>query len=259
MSASPLITTYLGSGLLASRPATPSIPTNGLAVWRSTDTGTTSVYDTAWHDLGTGGGGGSTNPTVRAAGSYLSSSLSSYNMPLPTGSLSGDTIFIFAAGSYNWSTPTGFTILDSASGGSWNGITCWKVLTSGDISTGYITVAQSSSGRGAIHAIVFKSGCTVRTHIMTHGNTSDNYGITLTSDSTPTTADTAIMFASANLKSPGFITLGTPILALQTTDYHVTQTNEITPLNNDVIQATAWWPNNASSGYYVSMVVVKQP
>lgn len=51
MTASTIITTYLGEGTHAARPAAPSVPTGGLAVYYETDTGGTFVYDlngTAW-------------------------------------------------------------------------------------------------------------------------------------------------------------------------------------------------------------------
>lgn len=49
--ASSLLVTYLGSGLLASRPAAPSVPTGGMALFYGTDTLQLYAYDTSWHTV----------------------------------------------------------------------------------------------------------------------------------------------------------------------------------------------------------------
>lgn len=50
---STLITSYLGEGLLANRPATPAIDANAIAFWYSTDTAALSVYaNGAWSSAG---------------------------------------------------------------------------------------------------------------------------------------------------------------------------------------------------------------
>jgi len=165
MSASPLITTYLGSGLLASRPATPSIPTNGLAVWRSTDTGTTSVYDTAWHDLGSGGGGGgNTPPSVRGTpGFFYSSTLTTFTYTLPGTAVAGDTVFVFIAGGYGPSTPSGWILVES-SGGTMAGLVAYKILTSGDITTGSVSASTGGAYASVAGFIVFIGSITIRGH-----------------------------------------------------------------------------------------------
>lgn len=62
--ASTLITAYLGEGLAAARPATPSITAGSIALYYATDTGVTSLFDgTSWHTVG-GGYSKGTVPTV---------------------------------------------------------------------------------------------------------------------------------------------------------------------------------------------------
>jgi hypothetical protein len=46
-----LITDYLGSGVAASRPSAPAIPTGGFAFYFATDTNTLSMYDGSWTTL----------------------------------------------------------------------------------------------------------------------------------------------------------------------------------------------------------------
>lgn len=58
-----VITDYLGEGLHASRPASPSLPSGVVGLWWSSDTTTLSAWDgSAWHDVG--GGSAGTPPTV---------------------------------------------------------------------------------------------------------------------------------------------------------------------------------------------------
>ena len=57
--ASGLITEYLGSGVIASRPATPTLHTASLGLWYATDTGALSAWDgTTWTNITSGGGVG---------------------------------------------------------------------------------------------------------------------------------------------------------------------------------------------------------
>lgn len=52
---------YLGTGVIASRPATPVLHTGTLGLWFATDTGILSAWDgSTWEDIGGGGGGGGT-------------------------------------------------------------------------------------------------------------------------------------------------------------------------------------------------------
>lgn len=64
--ASGLILDYLGSGVIADRPATLDLYDGALGLWWATDTETLSAWDgTAWEDIG-GGGSGMTNPMTTA-------------------------------------------------------------------------------------------------------------------------------------------------------------------------------------------------
>ena len=63
------LSVYLGSGNIASRPATPSIDPTMTALWFSDDTGELSAYTVAsgWTTISGGGGGGSSQlPLTRA-------------------------------------------------------------------------------------------------------------------------------------------------------------------------------------------------
>lgn len=64
--ASGLILDYLGSGVIADRPATLDLYDGALGLWWATDTETLSAWDgTAWEDIG-GGGSGMANPMTTA-------------------------------------------------------------------------------------------------------------------------------------------------------------------------------------------------
>lgn len=56
MTASTLITDYVGRGVAASRPATPNVPTGATAVYYATDTDILSIWDgSAWDTINVGG------------------------------------------------------------------------------------------------------------------------------------------------------------------------------------------------------------
>lgn len=75
--ASSLITTYLGSGLLADRPAAPSVPSGGLASYYATDTGLLYVYDSSWHTVSpVTSVFGRTGAVVAVSGDYTSAQIS---------------------------------------------------------------------------------------------------------------------------------------------------------------------------------------
>jgi hypothetical protein len=87
---------------------------------------------------------------IRGTG-IQASSASSWNVPWPAGTLSGDLAIVWAESGYNLSTPSGWTALDTtyATGGACNVGVWYRVLNSTDISTGHVTVSAAGSYDGA--------------------------------------------------------------------------------------------------------------
>jgi hypothetical protein len=124
-----------------------------------------------WHEFyyvqGTpnseGGGGGTTTPVgsalVRGSGQAASISASSLTLSLssltaPGGGTvaaqAGDLAVLFFADSYQPAIPSGWTSLNTFTGGTLKWIIASKILTSADISTGSITANQSDPPFGPI-------------------------------------------------------------------------------------------------------------
>ena len=60
---------WLGSGVIADRPATPDLMTGALGLWYATDTDTLSAWDGAtWEDVAGGGGSGTVDSVVSGTG-----------------------------------------------------------------------------------------------------------------------------------------------------------------------------------------------
>ena len=95
-----------------------------------------------------------------------SSSWATYNQPICSGAQVGDLAVIFATTGLSFNTyPSGWTVgyANNASCGScyYSGFAAWKVLSSGDISTGYVTIAVyggSYYGETAIAVLIGDPG-----------------------------------------------------------------------------------------------------
>lgn len=71
MAGSGLLIDYLGSGVIADRPATPTLFADSVGLWWATDTEVLSAWDgTVWTDI-TGGGGGSVSSVNGATGAVV--------------------------------------------------------------------------------------------------------------------------------------------------------------------------------------------
>lgn len=113
--------------------------------------------DIAWA-AATGGGGGGT-PTVRSS-NITSSSASSYTINWPTGTIAGDVVVVFGGHGFGINIPTGWTSLDKQDGGNFNGATFARVMTSGDITTGSVTIT-TAGGYNGVFSLVTITGSTM--------------------------------------------------------------------------------------------------
>lgn len=104
---------------------------------------------------GSGGGGGGT-PTIKASNIY-SGSAGSYNLAFPTGAAAGDVCFLFCGHGYGLNQPTGWLQIDNQTGGNFNGATFAKVLTAGDITTGYVVVTTGGGYNGVFAMVLINA------------------------------------------------------------------------------------------------------
>lgn len=149
-----LITNYLGAGLAASRPASPSITTGSLATYYATDTGVTSVYDgSTWHTVG--GGGGLTTPftpqgrlTLVTLTPVLTSDQTAKTSVFYT-PYTGDQIPIYSGSTWSSNTFAELTMaLDTSNQTSGNLYDLYVWIDSGTVKIGAGPAWSSSTSRG---------------------------------------------------------------------------------------------------------------
>jgi len=103
------------------------------------------------------GGGGTTSPVRRASAIYQFSA-ASYAVVFPAGSVAGDLCVIATNHGWNAATPAGWTSISNLTGSNTNGMTIYKILTAGDISTGSVTISYGGSFDGCVGVEVYKTG-----------------------------------------------------------------------------------------------------
>ncbi len=136
-----------------------------------------------------------------------SASASSITVGLPAGSAAGDLALLFATAAFNLTNPSGWTSIDGAGGLTWNILITQKTLSSGDISTGNVTVNAAGSFDiiGAI--AVFVGSLSVR-EFQDNLNAAGTSTATLTTTGAVTSSDELIYFTSTRTGTAPSITPG---------------------------------------------------
>lgn len=112
--------------------------------------------DAAW--AAGGGGGGGTPPTVRGS-NIQASSAATYNVNFPSGTIAGDLAVLFIGSAFPISAvPSGWTQIDAEGTANWLGATLIKRLTSGDITTGHVTVNMTGTFASTLAIVTFAGG-----------------------------------------------------------------------------------------------------
>lgn len=115
----------------------------------------------------------------------------------PAGSAAGDKCIICAAQAFSVTTPAGWASLDNQTGTNVNGGIFHKTLTSGDISTGSVTISFGGSFNGNIQGITFVGApSSIRTTLAVRSSSTSNPGVTVTTGASPVAGDIAIFFGS---------------------------------------------------------------
>lgn len=102
---------------------------------------------------GSGGGGGST-PVVVASDDGSIGAVANFNVPFPVGSIAGQICLCFVANAFHVNTPTGWIQLQRSAQGFYNGNVFGKVLTAGDIATGFVNVTFTGAQFGSWVSVV---------------------------------------------------------------------------------------------------------
>lgn len=94
-------------------------------------------------------------PIIRGSGLVDSGSASSLTISFPSGTLIGDLAVISFWGDFNPTTPASWTSIFITSGNTYNVMVAWKILTSGDISAGTVTVNMAGTQDCALGIVTF--------------------------------------------------------------------------------------------------------
>lgn len=100
----------------------------------------------------TGGISTVSKPAIRGS-NITSSSASSYNVSFPAGSVAGDIAIVMVGHGYSLNAPVGWIEINNLAGANFNGAVFAKRLTSGDITTGYVTVTATGTYNGVISCV----------------------------------------------------------------------------------------------------------
>lgn len=150
-----------------------------------------------------------TSSTLAVRGTRITAfSGSSVAYAFPAGSQAGDKCIICVGHAFAVTTPTGWTQLDNSSGSFFNGAAFHKTLTSGDISTGSVTISLAGSFSGNVQGISFvgaPSSFRTTDAVRTGGTAAP--GPTLTTDASPVAGDIALYFASCRTGTAAFPTV----------------------------------------------------
>lgn len=145
------------------------------------------------------------SPVIRLRGSASSgstTSVSSFAIPFPAGTVAGDMtiVFLSAMPVQTIAIPSGWTQLDQVSSGNEAAVVFYRVVTSGDISTGSVTVAFTSAAKFG-YSIASFIGATggIRDFKSTYTNTlTSPYTLSTTQGTSVRLSDYSLYFGSNN-------------------------------------------------------------
>lgn len=141
----------------------------------------------------------------RRGSNSATSTTGSITIALPTGSQAGDFALLYVANGFSPAVPSGWTTISPTPGSSvWFAFTASKLLTSGDISTGSITVGTGGVFNAVAEIYVF-IGATGGVREFPRSDTpGGNYTTTLTTSSAVQASDVGVYFGSVRASSgPG--------------------------------------------------------
>lgn len=142
-----------------------------------------------------------TPPVIRGHGAQYFNS-SSVTITWPTGTVAGDLAIIYVSNGYFIFDPSGWTVLSNASDNV-NRVGIYsRVLNSGDIATGSVTVGCTGSfdGTAGIHTIVGNAAV----YFVRNGNSSNS--VSVATSSSPVVTDLALYFCSTRATTARTIT-----------------------------------------------------
>lgn len=124
----------------------------------------------------------------------------SVTFTLPAGSVAGDLCLIFTSHGYDLTVPATWVALSNMRAANLKGVIIHKVLTSGDISTGTVTLGFSSSYWGFVFGLTLAGSLGIDSVAATNNN-SGAASRTVTTDANPLIGDLLILFGAIDVNA----------------------------------------------------------
>jgi hypothetical protein len=130
---------------------------------------------------------------------------------LPTGTISSDLAVLFVGSQNGVTTPSGWTLQGGSAASYWAGYVFTKTLSSGDITTGSVTVTLNATSEavGMMATIVGSSTSGVREVDVTGPVAGSSSSATMTTSSSVISTDTAVYFGSSRASAAPTVSRGT--------------------------------------------------
>lgn len=186
------------------------------------------------------------------------SATASITVTFPAGSAAGDLAILFVGSQAGITQPSGWTTLQNLFPANWSGSTLSKTLSSGDISTGSITINSpgSSAMVAAIQVFVDATKLQVRENQAT-GNNAATASVPLNTDGNVMSNDYGVWFASCRCGTLPTINQGSLAQSQNNTSNGTGVLYDGAINAPGQITATSTYAGYNTAGYYSSNVVIQ--
>jgi hypothetical protein len=155
-------------------------------------------------------------PVIRGSSVGSTASASSVVIPLPTGSLAGDFALLCASCGFSVSVPSGWTSVFLINGLTNDVVIASKILTSGDITTGSVTVTSASAYNWIPTMVTFVGATGGVREVHSNNGAGSSVVDTLTTSSSVLSTDAGIFFGAGRTTPPLTISPGNLLQTLGT-------------------------------------------
>ena len=195
--------------------------------------------------------------TIRGTSSQTVNT-STITITWPSGTLTGDAVFIFISAQNTITSPSGWTVVfNSGAASFWqNGAVFMKVMTSGDISTGSVVITTTGTG-GIVAAAVSYVGAKVGVEEKPNNwNNASTASVSTTTSNYVGTSDQGLIWGSARLSASPTGSVGSLAQAVNNTSSAAGALYTYSPPGGS-FTATFSYSGYNPSGYFQIIVIVK--
>lgn len=173
---------------------------------------------------------------------------------LPTGSQAGDLCTIFVCQGFNIIFPSGWMPISDLQVTNWKGYVAQKVLTSGDISTGTVTITFTGTPyRGDVFGLTTIGSLGIRSFVASNNN-SGAPSRSLTTDAAPVAGDYIILFGS--IDANGAVTSSSLATALESDSQAASAAAKYDVVGSSGAQSATVNYGGSPSGDYQALLVL---